>query len=76
MTLQQEVFEKISILPDNSVRLVLALVDEILNQSDDLKDKPDTSSKKIKRRTAGGLKGPLIITDDFDEPLDCFKEYM
>ena len=31
---------------------------------------------RIKRRTAGGLQGSLIISDDFDEPLDCFKEYM
>ena len=29
-----------------------------------------------KKRTAGGLEGPLVMSDDFDEPLDCFEEYM
>ena len=35
-------------------------------------------SENRKYRTAGELKniGKMTITDDFDEPLDDFKEYM
>ena len=34
MTLRQEAYEKISCLPDDSVRLVIALMDEMLRRSD------------------------------------------
>ena len=33
MTLQQEAYAKIACLPENSIRLVIALVDEMLKQS-------------------------------------------
>lgn len=29
-----------------------------------------------KKRKAGSAKGLIRIADDFDEPLDCLKEYM
>ena len=28
------------------------------------------------RRHAGGISGEFFMAPDFDEPLDCFKEYM
>lgn len=28
------------------------------------------------RRHAGGITGDFFIASDFDEPLECFKEYM
>lgn len=30
---------------------------------------------KKKYRTPGGLPGPIWMSDDFDAPLECFKEY-
>lgn len=36
---------------------------------------PDTPNANEPRR-AGSAKGKIIIPDDFDEPLDDFKEYM
>ncbi|MBN1998847.1 type II toxin-antitoxin system Phd/YefM family antitoxin [candidate division KSB1 bacterium] len=33
-----------------------------------------TSEKQ--KRTLGSAKGQIFIADDFDEPLDDFKEYM
>ena len=33
MTLQQEAYQKIACLPDSNVRLIIALVDEMLKQS-------------------------------------------
>ncbi len=38
-------------------------------------DAPDPSGEKTPRR-AGSAKGLIIIPDDFDEPLEDFKEYM
>ena len=29
-----------------------------------------------KKRKAGTLKGKIKMAPDFDEPLDCFKDYM
>ena len=37
------------------------------------KQKP---KKKIKERQLGGLKGMFIMSPDFDEPLEDFKDYM
>ncbi len=34
------------------------------------------AAKKKPARKAGTLKGMIHIKDDFDEPLDDFKEYM
>lgn len=38
--------------------------------------KPQTLPEKKKKRKAGLLKGLIKISDDFDEPLDDFEEYM
>jgi len=32
--------------------------------------------KQIKERKAGRLKGKIKMSDDFDEPLEDFKEYI
>ncbi len=37
------------------------------------KQKP---KKEITERQLGGLKGAFIMSPDFDEPLEDFKEYM
>ena len=33
-------------------------------------------SKSNKRRKAGSAKGMILISEDFDEPLEDFREYM
>lgn len=38
--------------------------------------KPQVLPEKKKRRQAGLWKGQILMSDDFDEPLDDFKEYM
>ena len=35
-----------------------------------------TSEGKKKYRTAGSYRGQIIMSDDFDEPIEDFKEYM
>ena len=32
--------------------------------------------KKIKERQIGGLKGAFVMSPDFDEPMEEFKDYM
>lgn len=36
----------------------------------------DTAIKKTKYRKAGRLQGKIRMSEDFDAPLDDFKEYM
>ncbi len=35
-----------------------------------------TPISPVKRRRAGSAKGLITISDDFDEPLEDFKDYM
>jgi len=35
---------------------------------------PETAAQP--KRRAGGLEGEFYMAPDFDEPLECFKEYM
>jgi hypothetical protein len=34
------------------------------------------SNKELKERKFGGLKGMFVMSPDFDEPLEDFKDYM
>ena len=40
------------------------------------KKKKETESKKKSEKTFGSLKGKISLSEDFDEPLDDFKDYM
>jgi hypothetical protein len=39
-------------------------------------NKKDIDKKTLKRNAFGSLKGQIKMADDFDEPLEEFKEYM
>ncbi len=51
---------------------VLLYASEELSESKSLNQNP----KQIKERQAGDLKGKIWMADDFDAPLDDFKDYM
>lgn len=54
-----------------------ALRDEIADFVEFLKTKSKIkTSPKLKTRQFGYAKGKIKISDDFDEPLDEFKDYM
>lgn len=59
-------------------REILTLPDDLKKQVSDfiafLKSKNSANPKK--QRRAGLAKGLIKMSDDFDEPLDDFKEYM
>jgi Protein of unknown function (DUF2281) len=56
------------------------LQQEVLHYAKFLADKYSRSQPEnglpIKRRQAGTMKGMIVMSDDFDEPLEDFKDYM
>ncbi len=62
------ILSKLDTLPDN-------LKQEVTDFIDFLAEKSRTPKKKITRK-AGSAKGMFVMSPDFDEPLDDFKEYM
>ncbi|HRQ85632.1 MAG TPA: DUF2281 domain-containing protein [Flavobacteriales bacterium] len=60
---------KINSLPEDVRKQVSDFIEFLLAR----KGKPETPRKK---RVAGLMKGEIHIADDFDAPLDDFKEYM
>ena len=60
--------EKIAKIPKEKEKEVEAFLDSILSKEVEPLEKP--------KPMFGALKGTIIMADDFDEPLDDFKEYM
>ncbi|MBF0227652.1 MAG: DUF2281 domain-containing protein, partial [Desulfobacterales bacterium] len=58
--------EKIYVKPN--VKVIITFLEEDTETIKREKDKPE--------RKSGTLKGKIHIQDDFDEPIDDFKEYM
>ncbi len=66
-------FEKINKLPDHLKVEVLDFVEFLEHK------KASESKKKVSERTSpifGYAKGKYVMSADFDEPLDEFKDYM
>jgi hypothetical protein len=59
-------------LPDNYKREAADFIEFLLNKS----GKNDNGEKSGKRNGLGSLKGLIHMEDDFDEPLEEFKDYM
>ena len=62
-------FNKVSLLPDNVKQEVSDFLDKLLEKS-------VTKIEQNSKSGFGSLRGKIIMHADFDEPLDCFKEYM
>jgi len=71
---------QLSSLPEDVRRQVLDLIAMLMaKRSDHLSGNEvydQRSAPSGKRPIAGLMKGRIIISDDFDAPLDDFKEYM
>ncbi|MBW8049247.1 MAG: DUF2281 domain-containing protein [Cytophagales bacterium] len=61
-------YTKVNSLPENLKVEVFDFVDFLLQK--------DKKKKKKHSLKAGCLKGTFIMSDDFDEPLEDFKDYM
>ncbi len=64
-----QLYTKLSGLPLN-------LKNEVSDYIDFIKFKSVRESLKIKKRIAGQAKGLISMKDDFDDPIEGFKEYM
>lgn len=63
-----QLYSQISALPSSLKKQVSDFVENLKKKS--------KSNKEIKERQFGYAKGFFKVADDFDEPLDDFKEYM
>lgn len=63
-------------LPESLKQKALKYMESLVDTSK--KTQGETSEEKIQRRLKGfgSWKGKIHIADDFDEPLEDFKEYM
>ena len=70
---REAMLQEINQFPDD----VLAAFLNLMKLSNMVKQDVATNESNTKKyRTAGALKGKIILHDDFDEPLEDMKEYM
>lgn len=68
----EKILSKLNKLPDNLRREAIDFIDFLSEKYErEKKEKP-----ACKSRIFGSSRGLFIIPDDFDEPLEDFKEYM
>lgn len=65
-------YTQIEALPSKLKKEAKKMLKEMLENQ--VKDNPKKST--IKKRSFGSLKGKIHLADDFDNPLEDFKEYM
>ncbi len=71
---QIEIKNKVAKLPTDMQKKALDYIDDLLEQLEE--DSIEKKKEAAKKRIGYFPKGSIIMNDDFDEPLDCFKEYM
>ena len=71
--IQPAILEKLATLPEALQTEVLHYIEFLSERYAVTHDQTETLPKK---RQAGLLKGKIWMADDFDEPLEDFKDYM
>ena len=66
-----DLIKKLNQVPENFIQSVTDYVDYILEKA-----KREANNEHGEKRKLGALKGKLKIADDFNAPLDDFKDYM
>lgn len=74
MTLQQRAINVMERLPDEKLAQVIQFA-EFLSERTDVPAEQNRGEEGYIRKP-GILKQKLEMADDFDAPLECFKEYM
>jgi len=77
MTIEAAILKNVEKLPDSVKQAVLLYTEFLASQYAEIN--PDDREKKSKkRRLAGSMKGTFVLPlpDNFDEPLEEFKDYM
>jgi len=86
MTIQPAILEKLESLPESLQLKVLQYIDSLIENHEQYMPKHPQDANQPKRseqetapkkyRVAGTMKGMIIMSDDFDEPLEDLKDYM
>jgi hypothetical protein len=71
----QELIDKINKLPPAKKQEVEDFIDFVAAKAENKKER-EPSKKEGRGSVAGTLKGKVWMSDDFDEPLEDFKDYM
>ncbi|MBD2579311.1 DUF2281 domain-containing protein [Oscillatoria sp. FACHB-1406] len=77
MTIEATILKNVEKLPDSVKQAVLLYTEFLVSQY--ANGKPEEAQEKPKKkRFAGSMKGTFVLPlpDDFDEPLEDFKDYM
>jgi hypothetical protein len=76
--IKSSILEKLEVLPESLqvkvLKYIEALISDSLLENGEQSLKTKTSPKKY--RVAGTMEGMIIMSDDFDEPLEDLKDYM
>lgn len=75
MTIEAAILKNIENLPE-SVKYAVFLYTEFLNSQYSLQQTEQPKITPKKYRSAGLMEGMIIMSDDFDEPLEDLKDYM
>lgn len=68
-------YTKLETLPSSLKKKAKKFIEDLLEgQNQKLKNEDNTPAKK--ERLFGSLKGKIHLSDDFDAPIDDFKDYM
>lgn len=75
--LQTELLETFNKLPESLQQEVLHYAEYLAEKYKDLPENGQATEEKLGKREIFGIwKGKIKMADDFDEPLEEFKEYM
>lgn len=66
-----EIYNKLTLLPDDLKKEAKDFIEFLIAKKEEEKEVEETKEK----RPLGLAKGLIHMSDDFDEPLDDFKEY-
>lgn len=66
------IYTKLETLPSDLKEEAKRFIDELIKNN----TYPSDNTDKRKDRVFGSLKGKIQLSDDFDAPLDDFKDYM
>lgn len=71
--IQSALLEKLENLPEALQLKVLSYVDSLIEEQNKALNSENPSKKY---RVAGTMQGMIIMSDDFNEPLEDLKDYM
>lgn len=70
-------YSKIELLPEHLKKQVLEYIEFLLSREDKGQKAQPPENQKVEIKSGfGGAKGMFIMSPDFDEPLEDFKEYV